>query len=153
MSDSIAFCSCIGNELEALGTPIYRVICHCKTCQKHHGRPFNDECGYLLRDVKAIQEKVELKSYQSKYSPLLRGRCKKCKKVSFSLAKVLGGTLVMIPSELLATDKLPDCRAHVYYDRRVKDSNDSTKKYSGHIISQLYMQWVIVSSILRRKYA
>ena len=153
MRDAIAFCSCIDNEIEKPGTPIYRVICHCKTCQKHHGQTFNVECGYLLRDAKAIQDKVELKSYQSNYSPLLRGRCKKCKKVSCSLAKVLGGTLVMIPSELVATDKRPSCRAHVYYDRRVKDSNDAIKKYSGHIISQLYMQWVIVHSILRKKYA
>ena len=59
-------------EIENLGTPIYRIKCHCNTCQEHYGRPVNDECEFLVRDAKAIQEKLELKSYQSKYSPLLR---------------------------------------------------------------------------------
>ncbi|MBL4867712.1 MAG: GFA family protein [Pseudomonadales bacterium] len=142
-----------------MGAPLYRLICHCKTCQQHYDRPYNDECGYLLSDVKSIRESVELKSYQTKLSPLLRGRCKSCNKASYSLAKVFGGTMVMVPSEMVARDKLPVCSAHVYYDRRVSNSrrvnnsNEPVRKYSGHILSQLYIQWVIVRAIMRRKFA
>ena len=145
------YCHCKPSEFSNLPEPLFRIICHCKTCQKFNGQPYNDECTFWYKDCSEINvENVDFKSYQSRLSPLKRGMCKFCGKVAYSIAKIGPlAHLVMVSSERLGAQKRPDPSAHVYYDRRVSEADDRIKKVSGHVLSQAVIQWAILKSVIK----
>jgi len=146
------YCRCNETEFLTASNSIYRAICHCKTCQNFYEQAFNDECAYWLRDCGPLDfEKVEFRRYQSALSPLQRGKCKSCGKIAYSIAKMGPfGYLIMVPAARLETTFLPPAIAHVYYDRRIEDVGDGVRKFSGHIKSQVLLQWLIVKAVMRR---
>lgn len=145
------YCNCNRGQFDQLPQPLFRLICHCKTCQKYLDRPYNDECTFLLKDCSQIDiDNTHFTSYQTKFSPILRGKCKVCSKVSYCITKI--GPFrhfVMIPTQLINMDP-PHPVVHIYYDRRVADSNDNIRKVCGHFHSQLKIQALVFTSIISR---
>ena len=133
--------------------PLFRIICHCKTCQEYCQNVFNDECTFKLSDLPEINlEKIAFKSYQSKLSPIRRGVCKICGHLAICIAKVpFVGCLIMIPSKMLKSKSLPAPCAHVYYDRRVANANDEVIKVAGHLRSQIVIYWNVLKSLMSLK--
>lgn len=154
MSEIEAFCTCVEDAFSDVPEPLFRIICHCKTCQVFYGRPYNDECTFWLKDCGDLDfQKVEFKSYQSTLSPLKRGKCKACGRVVYSIAKIgFLDYLIMVPAETLKINSIPAPRAHIYYDRRLADVNDTVKKVSGHISSQVLIQSAILRAAVKKAF-
>ncbi len=142
------YCKCHPEIYRNSSPPLFRLICHCKTCQEYLSAEFNDECTFFLKDCPEIKlEEIEFKSYQSRYLPIKRGKCKTCGKVACCIAKLGPVTLfVMIPSAMLDTANLPEPIAHIYYDRRVNETADQIQKISGHLPSQMTILMAILKS-------
>ena len=155
MREKDKYCECDSGETSGLPEPLFRLICHCKTCQEYYGEAFNDECTYFFKDCNKLDlNRIEFKNYQSQLSPLKRGKCKSCGKVAYSIAgKDSKPFLVTFPSAKVKRENLPEPVAHVYYDRRVEDSSDPVRKVSGHMFSQFVIQWQIFKSLfgMRKK--
>ncbi|MGV3527241.1 MAG: GFA family protein [Candidatus Sericytochromatia bacterium] len=143
------FCHCQAEAFAHPPAPLFRLICHCKTCQAFLGLPYNDECTFLRRDLPALQlEQIAFKSYQSPLLPIKRGTCRRCGKVAVCLAQVGRLTpFVMVPSVLLGA-ALPEPVAHIYYDRRVADAEDALPKLSGHLTGQALIQAALAKSLI-----
>lgn len=147
------FCNCNPGAFDNMPEPLFRLVCHCKTCQAFFGTEYNDECTFFLKDCPGLNLKnIEFKSYQSKWLPIKRGKCKSCGKVACCMAK-LGpfAHLVMVSSELIELEHLPNPIAHVYYDRRVVDADDKIPKVSGHLFSQATIQLAVFKSLIKRR--
>lgn len=146
-------CSCIESEIEKLPDPLFRLVCHCETCRRYTGSDSFDECTFLLKDCAHLSlDKVEFNSYQSGFSPMKRGTCKTCGKLSYSTIRVWPfPAFIMVPSQVIRRHNLPKPFAHLYYKSRVHDSNDFIKKINGHLLSQLAIQLNIFKGLLARK--
>jgi hypothetical protein len=140
-------CRCWITAFASRPRPLFRLICHCKTCQQYTGQAYNDECTFLMRDCPALDfSQVEFKSYQSPLLPIKRGTCKICDKPAYCIVQIGAVVLfVMVPSTWLQA-ALPDPLAHIYYDRRVADSHDVLPKISGHIHSQTKILAAVLQS-------
>ncbi len=146
------FCQCHSDIFQNLPVPLFRLVCHCKTCQAFFGADYNDECTFALQDCQGINlAQIEFKSYQTPLSPIKRGKCKQCGKVACCIAN-LGplAQFVMVPTALLSRTPLPDPIAHIYYDRRVKDLADSIPKRNGHLLSQVTIQIAVLKTLFKR---
>ena len=155
MSDESKYCSCNESELETLPDPLFRLVCHCKTCQQFFDSPYNDECTFILKDCPAIDlEDVELKGYQKGYSPIKRGKCKRCGKISYCTIKVGPfPEFLMVPTERLKSNEIPEPFAHIYYSSRQRDLDTQVRKIGGHFLSQLAIMWVVLKSLIRGRQA
>jgi hypothetical protein len=140
-------CTCYPDEFSQLTRPLFRLICHCKTCQLYTGQAYNDEYTFLMRDCPGLDlKRVTFKSYQSPLSPIKRGTCKACGKLAYCIGQIGPAVLfVMVPSSRLNLEQREPV-AHVYYDRRVADIDDTRPKVSGHVRSQATIQWAVLSS-------
>lgn len=144
-----ALCRCQEAAFAHPPSPLFRLLCHCKTCQTFLGAPYNDECTFFLKDFPSLQlETIAFKSYQSPLSPIKRGTCKRCGQVAVCVAQLGGFTpFVMVPSLLLGAS-LPEPVAHIYYDRRVADAADDLPKLNGHLLGQAAIQFAVAKSLL-----
>lgn len=149
------YCQCNIDQLQNLQAPLFRFVCHCKTCQDFFGAPFNDECTFLLNDCTGVDLKnIEFRSYQKGFSPIKRGKCKSCGKAAFCMARVWPyPAFLMVPSEALSGHSLPRPLAHIYYHSRVASVKDSTKKINGHFRGQIAIQAAIAIAILKRLFS
>lgn len=153
MPEHIDVCTCIRNEIDHLPKPLFRLVCHCETCRKYTGSDYYDECTFLLKDCTSISlDKVNLKSYQSGFSPMKRGHCKECGKISYSTIRVWPfPAFLMVPSKSLEREDIPKPFAHLYYKSRIKDMSDVIRKINGHLLSQLAIQFNILKGLLARR--
>lgn len=153
MSGVHKYCECHPNELDDLPEPLFRLVCHCQTCQKFFNDAYNDECVFKLSDCKDIDlSNVELMGYQRGYSPIKRGKCKKCGKISVCTIKVGPfPKFVMIPSARLRHRALPQPYAHIYYDTRQRDIDAPIKKIGGHLPSQWSILKQVIRSLIRHR--
>lgn len=146
-------CSCIDSQIEQLPKPLFRLVCHCETCRTYTGAPHYDECTFLLSDCEHISfDNVEFKSYQKGFSPMKRGKCIDCGKLSYSTIRVWPfPAFVMLPSKMLQGSDKPKPFAHLYYQSKTIDVEDRVKKINGHILSQLAIQVNIMKSLFFRR--
>lgn len=147
-------CSCTKDEIENLNEPLFRLICHCSTCRSYTGADFFDECTFLLKDSESLSlDKVDFKTYQSGFSPMKRGRCNECGKVSYSTIRVWPfPKFVMLPTAAIRNKNIKKPFAHLYYKSRVIDIDDSVRKINSHFVSQLFIQFNIIRSLLARRF-
>lgn len=145
-------CGCGFSEFDNLPSPLFRLVCHCKTCQLFFGSSQNDECTFLLKDCSGLDfEGAEFKSYQKGFSPIKRGKCIQCGKPRYCRIKVGPfAEFVSIPSDYLRHMDLPQPFAHIYYSSSTGEVNDVVKKIGGHFRSQLAIQLAVFISLLRR---
>jgi len=147
-------CSCIDNEVKLLSKPLFRLVCHCNTCRSYTGSSYYDECTYLLKDCEGLSlDNVDFKSYQKGFSPMKRGKCKACGKISYSTIRVWPFPgFVMLPSQLVGQNNIPKPFAHIYYKNRVIDVGDVIRKINGHFLSQIAIQVNIIKGLIARKF-
>ena len=152
MNTSSPYCECNSSELDHLPPPLFRLVCHCKTCRSFYGTPFNDECNFLLKDCSSIRlDNIELKGHQQGNSPIKRGKCKSCGKISHSTVKFGPfAEFLIIPTERIKNMPLPEPFAHIYYNSRVRDVESNVKKVGGHLLSQLYILARVLKSLFFR---
>lgn len=139
MSVVNARCACGHVEFEIKGSPLFRLYCHCTICQKFNDAPFADVVIYRATDVAEPQAgSVEYKAHKPPPNAQ-RGKCVKCHKPAIEKVIVpLFPKLTVVPAAVHGdVSKLPGSIAHVFYDKRAKDSTDSLPKYSGFISSQI----------------
>jgi hypothetical protein len=132
-------CSCGHVQFNVAKTPLVRLCCHCTICQDFNSAAYADILIYDGAGVEAPPEgRVAYKSYKSK-SPILRGKCAKCEDPILEQS-VKGPKLWIVPvSALPETAELPDPAAHIYYETRIQDVDDSLPKYTGALKSNLVM--------------
>jgi len=117
---------------------------------------FNDECTFFrsdFPDVNLLQ--IEFQRSGSPLSLIQRGRCLVCGKASFCIAK-LGPfvELLMVPSQILARETLPEVSAEVYCHRRVSQASENTVAHgvpqiSGHVFSQMTILRIVLASLFK----
>ncbi len=148
MNDISKICQCNNLVLIPSAKPLFRFICHCTTCQRYSGKPYNDECFFRYSAVNEVSHSnVSFKNYQSSISPLQRGSCENCGKPVFSVASLASLLkFALIPTESISKETLPLPLAHVFYHRRESDINDQVAKCSGYWKSQLIIQKAILKS-------
>lgn len=134
-------CRCWTGALPESPRPLFRIVCHCQTCQRYTRLAYNDECTLLRSDCPDLDlTQVTFESYQSPLLPILRGTCQRCGKPAYCITKVGPWVLfVMVPSAWFDPAALPTPVAHIYYHRRVADRTDSVPTLSGHLRSQLFI--------------
>ena len=145
-------CICNPNEFDNFPKPLFRLVCHCKTCQSFFGSTCNDECTFLLKDCTGLKfDGAEFESYQNGFSPIKRGKCIQCGKPKYCRIKVGPfAEFVSVPSDYLRHIDLPQPFAHIYYNSRAAEVNDKFRKIGGHFMSQIAIQWAILVSLLKR---
>lgn len=145
-------CECGENKFEITGEPIFRAICHCEICQEFNDAPFADITLYRTKDVDLPEQNtVEFKAYTS--PPMAqRGKCKTCDKPTIEFLKIpVAPALTIVPTKNLSnTESLPEPTFHVFYHRRIQDSEDNLPKYSGYMKSQLAFMVRLIWALLRR---
>ncbi len=142
-------CSCYSNTYSINNKPIARFICHCSICQEFTGEKFNDVTVLLKSDVTALNL-IRTKFRRWKLPPnIRRGLCTRCNKPSIELA--VAGNLILIPTTNYPhVAALPEPSMHLFYNRRVEDSNDDLPKCKGFVQSQTMMMKALAQGIYNR---
>lgn len=144
--ETICGCTCGETKISFSGEPLLRVLCHCRICQEVYGAPFSD--FVMLRSqqiIKPIDSSIAFAKHRTPPA-LSRGVCPSCLKpvVAFMpLAPFFG--LAFIPTANLPSEAVTlEPAIHSFYDRRVKDIEDSLPKVSGYWASQ----WAVTRRFL-----
>lgn len=86
-----------------------------------------------------------------KYRPppnIDRGLCLKCKKPVVEFGGFGAFKWAFIPtSNFESQGLLPMPKMHLFYERRVKDSQDTLPKHNGYILSQLAIGRMLMSNL------
>ncbi len=153
MNDIKKICQCNKIEFTPGAKPLFRFICHCRTCQEYTEKPYNDECFFRYSAIsEASYRHVLFKNYQSSISPLRRGLCEICGKPVFSVAGLASPfKFALIPTDRVSKEIIPQPLAHVFYHRRASNINDQITKCRGYWKSQLLIQKALLKGILFRK--
>jgi hypothetical protein len=142
-------CACGKSGFRVTATPLSRFVCHCTICRGYTGEPFNDVAAFWAGAVSVPSVfPVTFKKYRPPPN-VSRGLCQHCAKpvVEFmTLAPLV--KLAFVPVEnILDAQNLPTPSAHIFYDRRVKDVEDSIAKFSGYWSSELAATRLILGSL------
>lgn len=132
-------CSCGATRFDVTAAPLFRVLCHCTICQRFNDAPFADVVVCRADDVELPPEgAVNFGTYRPPPN-VERGRCASCKQPAVEVfAAPLLPKLVMIPAGMFPSGaELPSPAAHIFYDKRVSDADDTHPKYRGYLRSQL----------------
>lgn len=142
-------CSCTSNTYMINHTPIGRFICHCSICQEFTGEDYNDVTVLLRSDVSDLKI-TNTKFRRWKLPPnISRGLCTRCNKPSIEMT--MAGSLVLIPTENYSDGTaLPEPSMHLFYNRRVNDSDDGLPKCNGFIQSQTMMVKALAQGMYKR---
>lgn len=139
MSIQIANCACGHTELEVTGKPKFRMLCHCGICRKYNKSSHADILVYQMTQVKVSASSVV--NFQTYKRPpnVQRGQCSKCGQAAIEVFNMpLMPKLTMVPAGMFAeTAELPKPKAHMFYDKRVQDTEDDLPKKTGFVASQL----------------
>ncbi len=141
-------CECGTCAFEVRATPAARFICHCTICQAFTGKPFSDVTVFRAKDVALTN--ADYISF-AKYRPppnFNRGRCRECGKPVVEVAGFGSFKIIFIPtSNFERQDLLPTAQMHVFYHRRLKDSQDDLPKHSGYLRSELAIGRMLMRSL------
>lgn len=139
-------CECGHVHFGISGDPLFRAFCHCTICQEFNRSDFADIVLFRARDVSLpTMDRIKFKSY--KQPPIVsRGKCVECGSAAIETLNVpLPSKLCIIPVQTVTpATGLPDPSFHMFYDRRVADSEDHLPKHAGYFDSQ----WAFGSALL-----
>jgi len=146
-------CSCGSIVVESIQAPLFRAYCHCSLCREYNKTSYADVIVFTAKDVSPVDEHgIKFKAY--KKPPLVqRGTCTQCGQAVLEKVSVpLMPKLTIIPSSMITNkSQLPDPVMHMFYDKRVEDSQDEVKKYQGFMASQLAFSGKLMKSLLTRQ--
>ena len=139
MSSITYQCGCGHTSYSANSQPLFRMICHCTICQR-----FNKaECAdILVYGAASVQNPPPgAVAFETLRPPpnVQRGKCAQCDKPALELLRMpLFPRLAMIPAAMHQSGAaLPEPTAHFFYEKRVRDVEDSLPKHEGYLLSQL----------------
>jgi hypothetical protein len=144
-------CLCGKSKFFVAGTPLGRFVCHCTICQGYTGEPFNDVAAFWAGSVCIPAEfPVTFKKYRPPPN-VNRGLCQHCSKpvVEFMAIAPLVRLAFVPAGNIRDAQNLPPPSAHIFYDRRVKDVDDSIAKFSGYWPSELAVSRLIIRNLFR----
>lgn len=146
-------CSCGHVSFQVVGSPLFRILCHCTICQRFNEAPFADVVVY---DAVSVSEPAEGAVRFATYKPpphVQRGKCEKCNRPAIEkFAAPLFPKLTIVPTAMHGpAGALPAPVAHIFYDKRVNDANDTLPKHEGLLASQLSFGKYLLSAKLRRQ--
>ena len=132
-------CSCGHTQFEIIGEPKFRAICHCTICQKFNKSAYADILVYKSTQIKApSQGVVKFNTYKPPPN-VKRGQCSQCHQAAIEVFEMpLFPKLTMVPAHMFSSNvQLPEVKAHMFYDKRIKDADDGLPKRQGFMSSQL----------------
>ena len=139
MSTMAYQCGCGHTSYSAKGQPLFRMICHCTICQRFNTADQADILVYAAASVE--NPPVGVVDFATLRPPpnVQRGKCAKCDQPALELFRMpLFPSLAMIPTAMTQPGAtVPEPVAHFFYDKRVKDVEDSLPKHEGYWPSQL----------------
>lgn len=144
-------CACGANQFTVSKPPLLRMFCHCTICQAFNQAPFADICILPARSVDLpADHTVEFQKYR-KPPAVQRGKCKSCGKPTLEYFRMgpLPDLAIVPTATFPDVDALPEPTLHMFYNRRVADSDDKLPKYSGYWPSQLGMSGQLIKAMLR----
>lgn len=146
-----AQCAC-GAARFQVGTPLFRLICHCSICQAFNDAPFADVAVYRAGDVTMPASDAVAYRHYSKLPILKRGRCVACSGPAIEFSAVpLAPTVVVVPRvNVPDSAPMPEPSMHLFYESRVTDMDDGVAKYSGFLPSQVATVTGIVRALWSR---
>ncbi len=131
-------CACGATDFRAEDGPLFRILCHCSICQRFNSAPFADVLVFRAEDVSLPPEDaVKFETYKPPPN-VKRGKCAACAQpaIEVFIAPVFP-KLVMVPKPMLRTDlDVPEPVAHIFYEKRVSDAEDTYPKHQGFLSSQ-----------------
>ncbi|MEQ8232108.1 MAG: GFA family protein [Gammaproteobacteria bacterium] len=146
-------CGCGHVTFDVTTAPLFRFFCHCTICQRFNGAPYADVVVYAADSVTpAAPGTVAFATYRPPPN-VQRGKCARCGAPAMErLALPLMPKLTMVPAPMHATAaRLPEPRAHVFYETRLADSDDELPKHRGYLASQLaFTRWLLAAKLGRR---
>lgn len=146
-------CSCGKAAFDLLGPPLFRILCHCTICQRFNDAPFADVVVYDAANVAEVPEgTVSFNTYKPPPN-VQRGKCVECGDPAVEkFASPLFPKLTIVPTAMHRNKaEVPDPVAHIFYDKRVADADDTLEKRSGFLASQLSFGKNLVSAKLSGK--
>lgn len=143
-------CACGQCRFPISGKPLMRMLCHCRICQKFNDSAFADIAIFRSGDIDLPDANpVEFQQHKSVMA-VQRGKCTRCGKPAVErFDQPLLPTLVMMPSQNLPVELLPQPVLHMFYHRRLADADDNLPKYSGALRSQLGMMRHLIPALLQ----
>ncbi len=141
-------CECGTCAFEVRTTPAARFICHCTVCQAFTGKPFSDVTVLRAKDVTLTNaDQISFKKYRLPPN-INRGLCRKCGKPILEVGGFGPFKLIFLPtSNFECQDLLPTAQMHMFYHRRLKDSQDGLPKHSGYLRSELALGRMLMRSL------
>jgi hypothetical protein len=131
-------CGCGHVNFEIQGSAKLRMLCHCSICQKFNQSTHADVLVFKSNQIVTPDNKfVAFKTFKAPPN-VQRGTCIKCDQPAIEVFSFpLMPKLTMVPADMFVDDsKLPNPRAHMFYENRVNDFEDSLPKHNGFLKSQ-----------------
>ena len=132
-------CSCGACRFHAESKPLFRILCHCTICQRFNSAPFGDVLVFRAESVSLPPpDTVSFQTYKPPPN-VQRGKCPKCNQPVIEVFDApLFPKMVMVPRAMVGADfEVPPPMAHIFYDKRVSDTQDEYPKHKGFLRSQL----------------
>ncbi|KAF7971010.1 hypothetical protein HWV62_22277 [Athelia sp. TMB] len=142
-------CLCGNVEFEVHGDPLDAKHCHCRSCQKLHGAPFQWAVIFPKMSVRLVKNEgdslhffsTDIKTSESKHHVPCKVSCNTCRSPLFDEGC---NTVLAYPSSFTFPDgKVPmdfQPTAHIFYAECVMEVPDGIPKWSGHKGSSTLMQ-------------
>jgi len=153
MTQNDCGCSCGNVGFDLLGKPLFRILCHCTICQRFNEAPFADVIVYGASSVADPPEgSVRFDTYKPPPN-VQRGKCMKCGNPAIEKFSVpLFPKLTIVPTAMHSESaEIPDPVAHIFYEKRIADVEDTLPKHSGFMTSQLQFGKYLLSAKRSRK--
>jgi len=142
-------CLCKNVAFEVHGDPVDAKHCHCKSCQKMHGAPFQWAVIFPKTSVRLTRNKndslhfysTSVHTSESKHHVPCKVSCNICRSPLFDEGR---NTVLAYPSSFYFRDgKVPmdfQPTAHIFYSERVMEVPDGIPKWEGHKGTSKLMQ-------------
>ncbi len=146
-------CACGATEFPANGPALFRILCHCTICQRFNEADYADVVVYSAVSVeRPPADAVAFATYKPPPN-VQRGKCATCAQPAIEIFEApLLPKLAMVPLAMHAdTAGLPQPCAHIFYEKRRADADDSLPKHEGFLRSQLaFVRHLLASARSRR---
>ena len=117
-------CYCGDTRIEVIGPPVIEGFCHCKSCQKYHGAPFQAFAAWPNENVTISGPTItsEVSSQTRRMS------CANCGGTVMTL-KPENGMSIVFPSTLIGRGHNFLGSFHIFYGARSMDVADGLPKF------------------------
>ncbi|MEQ8662166.1 MAG: GFA family protein, partial [Gammaproteobacteria bacterium] len=135
------------------GAALFRLLCHCSICRAFNAADYADIVVYAARDVQLPAAGVVAFTTWRPPPNVQRGKCARCQQPALELFRAPAlPHLAMVPVAMHgATAPLPRACAHLFYESRVRDVDDTLPRHRGYVASQLaFMRYLLASRWRRR---